>query len=391
MDASRRELMMGTGSIALVAANDGTSSAQSAPAPIDYGQPSAAEREFEVVNLDLLEATARQMVAPGRFAFSGYCGDGWTYHENRRAFNDYPIMPRRLQGIKDPIDLRVKLLDNDLPFPIITAPIGGQGLVHVEGEVATARGTGMASSIYVASGASRRPMEDIAKATAGPKWFQIYMMKDVELNRWLLQRARTAGYSAIVLTADALGPGLSDEFIRLGRPFPPDFGPGNHDPALGGRGKFDLKHDISFDDIGFLRENSGLPVIVKGLLNAEDARQALAAGASAIWVSNHGGRQIDGVPASISQLKSVADAVDGRCPVILDGGVRRGIDIFKALALGATAVALGRPILWGSIVGGSGGVKSVYTYLANELRAAMLVSGVNRARDITRENVAIKV
>src|SRR5665811_1525941 len=146
----------------------------------------------------------------------------------------------------------------------------------------------LSCGLYVSSGAATKPMEDIAKATPGPKWFQIYILRDMEINRWLVQRARTAGFSAIVLTADALGPGQSDDFIRLGRPFPPNLRPGNHDPALGGRGNFDdTKRDLSYSDIGFLREASGLPVIVKGLLNVEDIRQSLAAGAAGIWVSNH--------------------------------------------------------------------------------------------------------
>ena len=196
----------------------------------------------------------------------GPAGDGVTYRENRRAFNDYPIMPRRLQGISaEAIDLRTKLLEHDLPFPMITCPMGGHGMFHVNAEVATAGGTGTAGTLYVSSGAAHKPMEDIAKATPGPKWFQIYMNRDMEINRWLVQRARAAGFSAIVLTADALGPNPADEYVRLGSFEPPGLTQGNHDPALGGRGTFrDFKRDLSFSDIGFLREASGLPVIVKG-------------------------------------------------------------------------------------------------------------------------------
>jgi lactate oxidase len=358
------------------------------PSHVGYGNPSSAESALNFVNFDLLEQEARAILPPGRFAFMGPCGDGWTYRENRRAFNDFPIMPRRLQGVAT-IDLTTKLLGNDLPFPVITSPTGAQGMIHVNAEVASAGGTGMAGTLYVASGASTKPLEDIAHATPGPKWFQIYMLRDMEINRWLVKRARDAGFSAIVLTADALGPGASDDFIRLGRPFPPDVRPGNHDPQRGGMGNFeDKKRDISFNDIGFLREASGLPVIVKGLLSVEDTRQALAAGAQGIWVSNHGGRQIDGVPASITMLPGVAEAVDRRVPIILDSGVRRGIDVFKALALGATVVAVGRPVLWGMTVGGAAGVKSVHLHLAEELRAAMLLSGVAKVGDIKRAYIA---
>src|SRR5271169_2390250 len=366
--------------------------ASSAAATVDLGDASNQERELKVVNIELLEDDARKIISPGRFAVMGPAGDGWTYRENRRAFNDFPIMPRRLQGVSD-IDLRTRLLDHDLPFPMITAPMGAQGMIHAEAEVANAGGTGMAGTLYVSSGAATKKMEDIAQATPGPKWFQIYMNKDPEINRWLVQRAKAAGFSAIVLTADALGPGASDDFIRLGRPFPPELRlPGNHDPAQGGHGNFfNMKRDLNYADIGFLHQASGLPVVVKGLLSVEDIRQSVAAGAAAIWVSNHGGRQMDGVPATISLLRPAVDTVQDRVPIIVDSGIRRGIDVFKALALGAKAVAIGRPVLWGMAVGGASGVKSVYAHLADELRSAMLLSGVAKIADITRKYVILKV
>jgi lactate oxidase len=399
MGTSRRQLfqLCGAGAAAIVAASHATAAFAETPvpAPVDYGKASSAEGDLKIVNLDQLEADARQLVPPGRFAFTGPMGDGWTYRENRRAFNDFPIMPRRLQGIgAEAIDLRTRLLGHELPLPVITCPMGIQAMVHTEGDVASARGTGLAGTLYVLSGATTRLPEDVAAATPGPKWFQIYMNKDMEVNRWLVQRARAAGFSAIVLTADALGPNQSDDFVRLGRPFPPGLQPGVsiHDPALGGRGVFrDLKLDISFGDIAFLREASGLPVVVKGIVHPADIRECLAAGAAGIWVSNHGGRQIDGVPASISLLGAAVDAVEGRVPVILDSGVRRGIDVFKALALGATAVAIGRPVLWGMICGGAPGVKSVYAHIAAELKAAMMLSGVARVTSLRREHLALKV
>jgi len=393
MTMSRRGLMQAFAGGAALAAGPATKALAETPPvpPAEIAPASSAEGELKIVNFDLLEAEAKKVLPPGRFAFMGAIGDGWTYRQNRRAFNDFPINPRRLQGVSDAaIDMRVKLLGHELPFPMITCPMGGQGMIHVNAEVANAGGTGTAGTLYVSSGASTKTLEEIARATPGPKWFQIYMNRDMELNRWLVQRAKAAGYSAIVLTADALGPGASDEFIRLGRPFPPGFGPGNHDPQRGGRGNFfDFKRDLTFSDIAFLREASGLPVAVKGLLNVEDVRQSLAAGADVIWVSNHGGRQIDGVPASVTMLPAAVDAVAGRVPVILDSGVRRGIDVFKALALGATAVGVGRPALWGLAVGGAGGVKSVHGHLAGELKAAMLLSGVAKATDIKREHVVL--
>lgn len=395
MTPSRRDLVkvIGAGAAAL-AATGVTHAAQAQPNPVppaDVDPASNADRELKIVNFQLLEDEARKMISARRFAFMGPAGDGATYRENLRAFNDYPIMPRRLQGISaQAVDLRTKLLEHDLPVPMITCPMGGHGMFHVNAEVATAAGTGAAGSLYVSSGAAHKPMEDIAKATPGPKWFQIYMNRDMEINRWLVQRARAAGYSAIVLTADALGPNPADEYVRLGSFQPPGLTQGNHDPALGGRGTFrDFKRDLSFSDIGFLREASGLPVIVKGIVQSDDIRESLAAGAAAIWVSNHGGRQLDGVPAAISLLGPAADVVQGKVPIIFDSGVRRGIDVFKALALGATVVAVGRPVLWGLIAGGAPGVSSVYGHITAEMRAAMLLAGVAKVTNLKREHVAM--
>jgi lactate oxidase len=393
MNTSRRNLIqaLAAGGAAFAATTGATQAlAQASPAapPVDLGEASAQEHELKIVNIELLEDDARKIISPGRFAVMGPAGDGWTYRENRRAFNDFPIMPRRLQGV-NAIDLRTTLLGHDLALPVFTCPTGQQAIFHVNGELPNAAGAGMAGSLFVASGASSKPMEDIAKATSGPKWFQIYMNRDMEINRWLVQRAKAAGFSAVVLTADALGPGQSDDYIKLGRPHAAGLTEGNHDPALGGHGDFhDQKRDLNFSDITFLREASGLPVLVKGVVQPDDIRESLASGAAGIWVSNHGGRQMDGVPASISMLRTAVDTVAGRVPVLLDSGIRRGIDVFRALALGATAVGIGRPALWGLINGGSLGVKSVYAQLAFELKSAMLLSGVAKVSDLKRDNLA---
>jgi lactate oxidase len=397
MDRSRRTLIqtIAAGGAAFAAVGrSATALAEEQPIPIPPGNiPGASkeEHELKIVSIERLEDEARKILTPGRFAIMGPSGDGWTYRENRRAFNDFPILPRRLQNVNDTdINLRTKLLGHDLSIPVFTCPTGQQGNFHVDAELPNAAGTGMAGSLFVASGASNKPMEEIAKVTTGPKWFQIYMNRDMELNRWLVQRAKAAGYSAIVLTADALGPGQSDDYIALGRPRSPGLTVGNHDPALGGHGNFgDQKRNLSFSDIGFLHEASGLPVVVKGVVQPDDIRESIASGAVAIWVSNHGGRQMDGGPASISLLRAAVDAAGGRVPVVLDSGVRRGIDIFRALALGATAVGIGRPALWGLITGGSQGVKSVYAQLAFELKSTMLLSGVAKVTDLKPENVVL--
>ena len=414
MTPSRRSLFQAVGAGALMAAGasevlaadaPATPQAQGMPAPPapstppatpqaaapDFGKASSANSAVNIISPEHLEAEARKMVGPERFAITGWCGEGLTYRANRASLDQTPILPRRLQHVsQEAIDLHTSILGHKLPFPMITCPMGGHGSFHVDAEVATAGGTGAAGTLYVSSGASTRPMEDIAKATPGPKWFQIYMNRDMELNRWLVQRAKAAGFSAIVLTADALGPGQSDEYIGFGRPRDPNLTVGNHDPRFGGHGNFgDMKYDLSFSDIGFLREASGLPVITKGVVDHDDIREALKSGASAIWVSNHGGRQMDGGPGCFTVLRGAVDTVEGRVPIIFDSGVRRGADVFKAVAMGATVCAVGRPVLWSLMSGGAPGVKSLYDWMAGELHSTMLLSGVAKATDLKRRNIAL--
>jgi lactate oxidase len=196
MTTSRRNLIMAlaAGGAAVATAQNATKAlaeGSATSAPPGFGAPSAEERELKVVSVERLEDEARKILSPGRFAIMGPSGDGWTYRENRRAFNDFPIMPRRLQNVDDKdIDLSATLLGHSLSIPVFTSPTGGQGSFHVKAELPNAAGTGMAGSLFVASGASNRPMEEIAKATTGPKWFQIYMNRDMEINRWLVQRAK---------------------------------------------------------------------------------------------------------------------------------------------------------------------------------------------------------
>lgn len=414
MTPSRRSLFQAVGAGALIAASAPDVLAAEATAPVpaqgmpaapaasmppptpqalppDFGKASSANTAVNIVSPEHLEAEARKAVSPGRFAITGWCGEGLTYRANRAALDETPISPRRLQHVgNDKIDLSTSILGHKLPFPMITCPMGGHGSFHVDAEVATAGGTGAAGTLYVSSGASTRPMEDIAKATPGPKWFQIYMNRDMELNRWLVQRAKAAGFSAIVLTADALGPGQSDDYIALGRPRDPNLTVGNHDPRFGGHGNFaDMKYDLSFSDIGFLREASGLPVITKGVVETDDIREALKSGVSAIWVSNHGGRQMDGGPGSFTMLRSAVDTVEGRVPIIFDSGVRRGVDVFKAVSMGATVCAVGRPVLWSLMCGGAPGVKSLYDWMAGELHSTMLLSGVGKVTDLKRRNIIV--
>lgn len=331
-------------------------------------------KDIQVFNIDLLEEQAKQKYGHGTYVFVSHgSGDQWTLTENRRAFGDYVFTPHRMQGIvRDKIDTSVTLLGEKLPHPIIVTPFGSHGLHHPAGEVATAQGAAKSGALLTVSSASTRSMEDIAKASTGPKWFQMYLNVDEGQSKEVLQRARDAGFKAIVFTIDAIGQGSSDEYLRLGKPRP--WLPyGNF--KTGSANAF--KTNLTWSDVEFIGKITGLPVIVKGVTRAEDAVAAVKAGAAAIQVSNHGGRALDGTPAAITVLPEIAQALQGDVPIIMDSGIRRGTDIVKALGLGANAVAIGRPLMYGLTVGGAGGVNSVMEFMQRELVNTVLHSGVD--------------
>jgi len=341
-------------------------------------------KDIRVFNIDLLEEEARLKYSNGVYVFVSHgSGDQWTLRENRRAFGDYVFTPHRMQGIvRNKIDTSVTLLGAKLPHPVLVTPFGSHGLHHPAGEVATAEGAARSGALLAVSSASTRSMEDIAKATTGPKWFQMYLTVDAGESREVLVRARDAGYKAIILTIDAIGQGSSDEYMRLGNPRPwlpyGNFPTGNPNA---------FKTNLTWKDLEFIATTTGLPVIVKGVTRAEDAVAAVKAGAAAIQVSNHGGRALDGTPAAITVLPEIAQALQGDVPVIMDSGIRRGTDIVKALALGANAVAIGRPLMYGLAVGGAGGVNGVMEFMNRELVNTVLHCGVQSIGKLNESHV----
>lgn len=221
---------------------------------------STAEQKLNIISLDRLEVEARSAIPKEGYAFvSGAAGAEWTKNENKRAFTDYRIAAKRLMGLTaNDIDVRTKLLGLNLSSPVIVAPMGAHGMVHEMAEKDTAKGAGLANALYVSSGASNATLEEIAQATNAPKWFQLYYNRDEAVTRSLLTRAKKAGYSAIVLTADALGPGQSEDFLAMGSPFRPDMGFANHDPKKGGFGNFkDQKTNLTPKDIQFIKQFTG--------------------------------------------------------------------------------------------------------------------------------------
>jgi isopentenyl diphosphate isomerase/L-lactate dehydrogenase-like FMN-dependent dehydrogenase len=341
------------------------------------------EKRIRIINLRDLEAEAQKVMAPYGFAYvAGGAGDEWTMRENLAAFNRTVIVPNYLSGNGTP-DTSTSLLGHQLPFPVIAAPVGFQGSMHAQKEMPTVKGAGLAGTLYVASSVTQMSLEEIAAAGAGEKWFQPYIPSSRPFAIELLQRAKAAGYKAIVLTVDAFVTSNRERSTRLlGVPLP-NLAMGNVPKTPGVTGNaMAMKADLSWDDVEFCRAQTGLPVIVKGILSSAQALEAERHGCAAVWLSNHGGRQLDNTPSAMTVLPRVATALKGRLPIIIDGGVYRGQDVFRALALGASVVALGRPLLYGSALGGAQGVQSVYEHLRNELVMTMQLAGTPAIKSI---------
>ncbi len=346
------------------------------------------EKGINVINLRDLESEAEKILPPYSYAFiSGGSGDEWTMRENESAFNRWVIEPHYLAGVKE-CDLTARVLGSELSLPVITAPMGGQGIAHALKEIPNVKGTDSAGTLYVNTTVSHLSMEEIAAGSKGPKWFQIYFPENRDYARELLQRAKESGFSAIVITVDSTTFSNRERPIRLGIPAP-NLGSGNgvRTPGIDPGTAMELKMDLNWEDVAFCQKETGLPVIIKGVLTPELAIEAVKRGCEGVWVSNHGGRGLDNTSPSISALPRIAQAVAGKALIIIDGGIRRGQDIFRALALGADVTALGRPLLYGMALGGAQGVKAVYDRLKTELHMAMQLAGTPNIKSITRDYV----
>jgi 4-hydroxymandelate oxidase len=356
---------------------------------------------LDLINLDSLEAAARERLEKSLYDYiAGGAGDEWTLAENRSAWARYPLLPRMLRGV-GVRSLTTTVIGTPVSMPILVPPMGFHGLCHPDAEEATARATAAEETIFCASTVSNRSLEAIAKAAAGPKWFQLYVYRDKEITKSLVDRAVAAGYQALCLTVDTplAGPRERDRRNNLRMPshlelgnFPAAHTAMHHQGTGKGSSLAAYIHaqwdpGLTWRDVEWLRSVSPLPVIVKGVLDPRDAVLSAEHGAQAVIVSNHGARQLDGVPAAITMLEPVVQALAGRAEVLLDGGVRRGTDVLKALALGARAVLVGRPILWGLTLDGADGVRAVLQHLRAELDLSMALAGCAGIPDITRDLV----
>jgi 4-hydroxymandelate oxidase len=356
----------------------------------------------DALNLRELEALAAARLDPAAYDYyRGGAGDEQTLRENEAAWARLRLRPRALVDVAR-VDVATTILGAPAAMPVLVAPLAYQRLADPEGECATARAAAAAGAIMAVSTLATTSLEDVAAAAPGAaRWFQLYVFRDRGLSASLCARAEAAGYGAVVLTVDTPRLGRRERDLRNGFGLPPHLVNANFEGAIargsaaagGGSGLARLG-DAHLDDsldwgaVAWLRAQTRLPVVIKGVVRADDARLAVEHGASAVVVSNHGGRQLDGSIATAEALPEVVEAVDGRCEVYVDGGIRRGVDVLRALALGARGVLIGRPVLWGLAAAGEAGVARVLGLLRAELELALALAGAPSVAQVDRTLVA---
>lgn len=332
--------------------------------------------------------------------FHGGAADEITLRANRQAWDRLSLRPRVLRPLQ-PLDLGCHLLGKSWPTPLLVAPMACQRLAHPDGERATALAAAALGAGLVLSAQTSMSPELVAQlalgdAGRGPLWFQLYGLGDRAWMLELVQRVQQAGYEALVLTVDAPVNGVRDRERRAGFTLPPDWlalpGPAAPAGAPGGPAGLQalLSQALSWADVEWLLARSPLPLLLKGITHPDDARQAASLGVAGLICSNHGGRVLDTLPATAELLPAIVHAVQGACPVLVDGGIRRGTDIVKALALGAQAVLVGRPILHGLANAGATGVAHVLRLLLDEFMAALALCGIDRLADLKPDCLWLK-
>lgn len=358
---------------------------------------------MDPVNLFELEAIARERMAPEAFDYyASGANDEVSLRENRAAYDRLSLAYRVLVDVSRR-DMAATVLGQPVAMPILVAPTAFHRLATPEGEAATARAAGAAGTVMILSTLSNTPVEEVVAAASGPVWFQLYVYRDRGVTEGLVRRAEAAGCRALVLTVDAPLIGRRERDVRNRFHLPPGLSVANllpvgygglpeavADSGLAAYVSSFLDPSLSWPDVAWLRSITELPVLVKGIVRADDALRAAEAGVAGVVVSNHGGRQLDTAPAPIEVLPEVADALEARghrIEVLVDGGVRRGTDVLKALALGARAVLVGRPVLWGLAADGEAGATWALRHLRAELDLAMALAGAPTLADVTRDLV----
>ena len=330
---------------------------------------------MDPINVFDYEALAQAKMDPAHWDYiQGGSDDEVTLRSNRASLERIRLRPRVLVDVSaNVLDTRTSVLGTPVSMPLMVAPMALHCLAHPEGECATAQAAGRANTLMIASTTATRSLEEIAQAASGPLWFQLYVYPSLQFAEKLVHRAESAGYRAIVLTVDlpTLGNREKDRRNKVIIPPPPFFEANFVGVEKSGQEWVTL----TWESLSWLRSITSLPILLKGILTAEDALLAIEHGMDGIIVSNHGGRQLDTALAGIEALPEIAKAIAGRCEVYFDGGIRRGTDVLKALALGARAVLVGRPVLWGLAANGAEGAYHVLEILRKELELAMALSG----------------
>jgi 4-hydroxymandelate oxidase len=351
------------------------------------------------LTVDDYETLARERLEPAAYDYyAGGAGDERTLAANRAAFDTITLRPRVLVDVSA-IGTGTTVLGQAVDLPVLLSPTAFNRLAHPDGEMAAARAARAAGTIMIGSTLSTCTLEEVSDACGGPLWFQVYVYKDRALTQELIARAEACGYGALVLTVDTPLLGRRYRDLRNDFVLPEGISMRNFEAAMTNAARWGVHssfsgyvHDLfdatlTWSAVEWLRGQTRLPLLVKGILTEEDARIAIDNGVNGVIVSNHGGRQLDGASASISALPEVVDAVAGRADVLMDGGVRRGTDVLKALALGARAVCIGRPYLWALAAAGEAGVRDVLRLLREELALAMALGGRPNIASIDRSLV----
>ncbi len=349
----------------------------------------------DLINVADFERLAAERLEEGVLGyFAGGACDEVTLGDNVAAWRRWRLRPRVLAGVGE-VRTSVEVLGAEVAMPVLVAPVAYQRLAHEDGEAGMARAAAAAGTVMCLSTlATARPSEIAAAAPGGRRWFQLYCFRDEGVTRALMEEAVESGFEAIVVTVDAPRGGRRERDLRTGFRIPEGLGVPSVQAALGSERAVTIEETFALMDpaLGWtaledLASESKVPVLVKGVLTGEDAALAVEHGAAGVVVSNHGGRQLDCVAAGADALPEVVDAVEGRGAVLVDGGVRRGTDVAIALALGADAVLVGRPALWGLAVGGEGGAGRVLELLREELELALALCGCASPAELTRAHV----
>ncbi|CAN6236290.1 unnamed protein product [Urochloa humidicola] len=353
-----------------------------------------------ITNVSDYEELAKQKLSKMVFDFyASGAEDQWTLRENREAFSRILFRPRVLIDVSR-INMSMSVLGYNISMPIMVAPTALHKLAHSEGEVASARAAAAAGTIMMLSSWSSCSIEEVSSSGPGLRFFQLSVFKDRNFVQQLVRRAENAGYKAIAVTVDAPRLGRREADVRNRFSLPENvvlkcfegLDLSSMDKAnVSGLAAYvtsQINSSLSWKDIKWLQMITRLPILLKGVITAEDARNAIECGVAGIIMSNHGGRQLDYLPATISCLEEVVREAKGRVPVFLDGGIRRGTDVFKALALGASGVFIGRPVLFALAVEGEAGVRKALQMLRDELEIAMALSGCTSLKEITRGHVS---